>query len=145
MVGATDPGTTVSLKVLREGKAVTIKVVVGTLQADQPGGGTPDSEPPRSTRGILGIVVRKLTPEERTRAQIVSGGAFVQEVNEGAGRESGLLAGDILLTVGGDEIDGPERLAEVVGRLTPGRSVPMLVQRRGQPTFLALEAPAADE
>ena len=79
--------------------------------------------------------------EERERAQIVSGGAFVQEVNDGAGRESGLLQGDILLTLGGDEIDGPERLAEVVGRLTPGRSVPMLVQRRGQPTFLALEIP----
>ncbi|MGH8442606.1 MAG: PDZ domain-containing protein, partial [Nevskiaceae bacterium] len=144
MVGATDPGTPVTLKVLRDGKAVSIKVVVGTLQADQPGGGVPDAEPPRSTRGILGIVVRKLTAEERQRAQVVSGGAYVQEVNDGAGRESGLLPGDILLTLGGDEIDGPERLAEVVGRLTPGRSVPMLVQRRGQPTFLALGIPAAE-
>jgi serine protease Do len=145
MVGATDPGTPVNLKVLREGKTVTMKVVVGTLQADQPAGGTPDAEPPRSTRGILGIVVRRLTPEERERAQIVSGGAFVQEVNDGAGRESGLLPGDILLTLGGDEVDGAERLAEVVGRLTPGRSVPMLVQRRGQPTFLALEVPPGDD
>jgi serine protease Do len=145
MVGATDPGTTVELKVLREGKAVKMKVVVGTLQADEPSGGTPDAEPPRSTRGILGIVVRKLTAEERQRAQIVSGGAVVQEVNDGAGRDAGLLAGDILLTLGGDEIDGPERLAEVVGRLTPGRSVPMLVQRRGQPTFLALEIPEGDD
>jgi len=145
MVGATDPGTTVSLKVLREGKAVTIRVVVGTLQPEQAGGGTPEAKPPRSTRGILGIVVRRLTPEERQRAQIVSGGAYVQEVNEGAGRESGLLPGDILLTLGGGEVDGPERLAEVVGRLTPGRSAPMLVQRRGQPTFLALEVPEGDE
>jgi serine protease Do len=66
-------------------------------------------------------------------------------VNDGAGREAGLLAGDILLTLGGDEIDGPERLAEVIGRMTPGRSVPMLVQRRGQPTFLALEIPEGDD
>ena len=145
MVGATDPGTTVSLKVLREGKTVTIKVVVGTLEPEKVGGGTAEAPPPRSTRGVLGIVVRKLTPEERQRAQIVAGGAFVQEVNEGAGRESGLLPGDILLTLAGDEIDSPERLAEVAGRLTPGRSVPMLVQRRGQPTFLALEVPAVDE
>jgi serine protease Do len=145
MVGATDPGTTVELKVLRDGKAVKIRVVVGTLQPDQAAGGTAEAEPPRSTRGILGIVVRKLTPEERERAQIVSGGAYVQEVNDGAGRESGLLPGDILLTIGGDEVDGPERLAEVAGRLTPGRSVPMLVQRRGQPTFLALDVPPADE
>ena len=47
MVGATDPGTTVTLKVLREGKTVSIKVEVGTLESgegsDAPGG----SEPPR--------------------------------------------------------------------------------------------------
>jgi serine protease Do len=144
LVGATDPGTPVTLKVLREGKVVSIKVVVGTLQPDQAGGGTPDAEPPRSTRGVLGIVVRRMTPEERERAQIVSGGAYVQEVNEGAGRDAGLLPGDIVLTLGGDEVDSAERLAEVVGRLTPGRSAPMLVQRRGQPTFLALEIPEGD-
>jgi serine protease Do len=71
----------------------------------------------------------------------VSGGALVVEVGRGPGQDAGLLPGDILLTVGGNEIDGADRLAEVVGRLTPGRSVPMLVQRRGQPTFLALDVP----
>jgi serine protease Do len=96
-------------------------------------------------RGVHGIVVRALTAEERQRAQIVSGGALVQEVHEGPGREAGLLPGDILLTLGGSEIDGPERLAEVARRLTPGRSVPLLVQRRGAPTFLALEVPPRDE
>jgi serine protease Do len=144
MVGSTDPGTTVSLKVLREGKTVTIKVVVGTLENEQ--GGAPESEPPaRSDRGVQGIVVRALSKEERERAQIVSGGVLVTEIHEGAGRDAGLLAGDILLTIAGSEIDSAERLAEVVARLTPGRSVPMLVQRRGQPTFLALEVPPADE
>jgi serine protease Do len=143
LVGATDPGTTVSLAVLREGKKVTIKVAVGTLESDKDG--APDAEPPRATRGVQGIVVRPLTAEERQRAQIVSGGALVTEVNEGAGHDAGLLPGDILLTIAGDEIDSPERLAEVIGRLTPGRSVPVLVQRRGQPTFLALEVPPADE
>ena len=142
MVGATDPGTTASLKVLRDHKPVTIKVVVGTL--DPEGGGVPDAAPTPSDRGVHGIVVRPLSAAERERAQIVSGGALVLEVNEGPGREAGLLPGDVLLTIAGNEVDGPERLAEVVGRLTPGRSVPMLVQRRGQPTFLALEAPSAE-
>jgi serine protease Do len=143
MVGATDPGTTVSLKVLRDHKTITIKVVVGTLESEP--SGAPDPEPPRELRGVHGIVVRALTAEERQRAQIVSGGALVQEVHEGPGREAGLLPGDILLTLGGSEIDGPERLAEVARRLTPGRSVPLLVQRRGAPTFLALEVPPRDE
>lgn len=143
MVGATDPGTTVTLKVLRDHKVVTIKVAVGTLEAEE--GGPPAAESAPSTRGVHGVVVRALSAEERERAQIVSGGAMVVEVNEGPGRDAGLLPGDILLTIAGNEVDGPERLAEVVGRLTPGRSVPMLVQRRGQPTFLALEVPPANE
>jgi serine protease Do len=144
MVGNTDPGTTASLKVLREGKTVDIKVEIGTLEAE-PAAAPQTEEPPPSARGTHGIVVRALTKEERQRAQIVSGGALVVEVNPGPGREAGLLPGDILLTIGGSEIDGPERLSEVAGRLTPGRSVPMLVQRRGQPTFLALDVPSGDE
>jgi serine protease Do len=143
MVGNTDPGTTVPLKVLREGKKVEIKVVVGTLENEQ--GGPPASEAPsRTDRGVEGIVVRALSAEERKRAEIVSGGVLVTEIHDGAGRDAGLLPGDILLTIAGSEVDSPERLTEVVGRLTPGRSVPMLVQRRGQPTFLALEIPPDD-
>jgi serine protease Do len=140
LVGATDPGTTASLQVLRDGKTVTIKVEVGTLESET--AVAPEVvPPPPADRGTLGIVVRALNAEERQRAQIVSGGALVVEVGRGPGQDAGLLPGDILLTVGGNEIDGADRLAEVVGRLTPGRSVPMLVQRRGQPTFLALDVP----
>ncbi|HUR40197.1 MAG TPA: DegQ family serine endoprotease [Verrucomicrobiae bacterium] len=142
MVGNTDPGTTVSLKILREGKAVTVKVVVGTLEPE-PASEPQAERPPQAVSGTHGIVVRSLTPEERTRAQIVSGGAMVLEVQDGPGRDAGLLPGDILLTISGNEIDSPQRLAEVIGRLTPGRSFPLLVQRRGQPTFLALDVPPA--
>jgi serine protease Do len=145
LVGNTDPGTTVTLKVRREGKVVTFKVAVGTLESEPASGPGPEHEAPSSTRGAHGIVVRGLTPQERQRAQIAAGGALVTEVDEGPGRESGLLPGDILLTIAGNEIDGPARLAEVISRLTPGRSVPMLVQRRGQPTFLALDVPAGDD
>ena len=143
MVGATDPGTTATLVVLREGKTVSIKVEVGTLESGD-GGEAPGSETtPNAPEGesVLGIRVEALTPAQRKQAQIVSGGALVTGVGEGPGQEAGLLPGDILLTIAGNEVDSPARMAEVVGRLTPGRSVPMLVQRRGQPTFLALEIP----
>jgi serine protease Do len=135
LVGVTDPGTTVSLKVLRDGRLVTIKVQIGTLEGDEAASLGPE---PHET---LGIVVQPLTPEQRRRAQIVSGGALVVLVGEGPAQDAGLVAGDILLTIAGNEIDGPDRLTEVITRLTPGSSVPMLVQRRGQPTFLALQVP----
>ncbi len=136
MVGNTDPGTPATLKVLRDGKTVTIKVDVGTLEND-PAVETRE----RAASDMLGIVVQPLTQEQRQRAQIVSGGALVIEVKIGPARDAGLLPGDILLTIASNEVDGPERLEEVLGRLTPGQTVPMLVQRRGQPTFLALTIP----
>ena len=142
MVGATDPGSPAMLEVLRDGKKIDIKVAVGSLDTNdeaEPDAAAP--EPAPAAPGTLGIIVQPLTVEQRERAQIVSGGALVIEVGEGAGHEAGLLPGDILLTIAGNEIDGPDRLAEVVERLTPGDSVPVLVQRRGQPTFLALEIP----
>ena len=135
MVGNTDPGTTATLEVLREGKKVMIKVEVGALEGDDLAVAAPAST------ATLGIRVEALTPAQRRAAKIVSGGALVLEVGEGAGREAGLIQGDIVLTIAGNEIDGPERMAEVVGRATPGQTVPMLVQRRGAPTFLALEVP----
>jgi serine protease Do len=150
LVGNTDPGASAALKVLRDGKAVIIKVEVGTLEGGDRGArggdrGKPAPAVPDKARGTLGIIVQKLTPEERKKAQIVSGGAMVTEVSDGPGRDAGLLVGDILLTIAGNEIDSPDRLAEVIKRLEPGRSVPMLVQRRGQPTFLALEVPKGDD
>ena len=47
----------------------------------------------------------------------------------------------MLLQISGQEIDSPERLAEVASRLTPGATVQVLVQRRGSPLFLMLDVP----
>ena len=143
MVGNSDPGDHAQLKVMREGKTLDIAVEVGTLEAST--GEAPveeaDKGPPAQAPTTVGVVVRALSSDERARAQVVSGGVMVSEVREGAGREAGLRPGDILLSIAGNEIDSPDRFTEVIGRLQPGQSAPLLVQRRGTPVFLALEIP----
>ena len=64
------------------------------------------------------------------------------QVGPGAAQDAGLRAGDIVLTIAGNEIDSPQRLEQVIGNLRGGQSVPVLVQRRGAPLFLAMEIPA---
>ena len=139
MVGNSDPGEKAQLKLMRDGKQIEVPIEVGTLDPGETESKTEHAAaaPP----GTLGVVVRALTADERTRAQIVSGGVWVSQVNAGAGREAGLRIGDIVLSLGGSEIDSPDRFAEVIGRLQPGQSVPLLVQRRGTPVFLAIEIP----
>ncbi|MEK6805554.1 MAG: DegQ family serine endoprotease [Pseudomonadota bacterium] len=132
LVGANDPGDTVTLKLIRDGKTLTVKAEIAVLEGS--------GKPPLKSR--LGIKVKSLTTEQRGREQVASGGVRVVEVNPGPGREAGLRVGDIILTFGGKEVDTAQKLEEIASQLNPGKAVPMLVQREGTPLFLALEMPA---
>jgi len=147
LVGITDPGEVAQLKLLREGKKLTLKVEIGVLQPDseqafteQPPSANP---PPPAQAPPLGLVIRSLSEAERRDAQLIGSGVMVAEVQEGPAARAGVRPGDILLQIAGQETGSPNRFEEVVGRLTPGQTVPLLVQRRGAPLFLAMDVPAA--
>lgn len=144
LVGNSVPGETVTLELLREGKIVTIKVEVGTLESQDEV--TPDASPksqaPLPPKDMpLAIEVKALDDDERRAAKVVSGGVRIISIGPGPGREAGMVVGDVILSISGQEIASIERYNEVVGRLTPGQSVPVLVQRQGAPLFLALAVP----
>ncbi len=159
LVGDSTPGETVALELLRDGRSITVKVEVGTLDTqDQPDADTSSPAPrkpknpgqnqaPGTTPGAnlggppLGLTVQDLSSDERSKAKVVTGGVRLSAVGAGPGREAGLEAGDVILSIAGQEVDSAARYGEVVGRLTPGQTVPMLVQRQGSPLFLALQVP----
>jgi serine protease Do len=157
LVGDSTPGETATLELMRNGRVVTVKVEVGTLDnqdraLDQAVPSTPSGPEaaPRHERnesradGPLGLTVQDLSEEERRRAKVIAGGVRVLAVGPGPAREAGVLRDDIILSIAGQEVDSAARCAEVAGRLTPGSSVPMLVQRQGSPLFLAVQIPSAD-
>lgn len=153
LVGDSLPGDTVTLDLLRDGKKITVKVEVGTLesqdQADDaaakpPTPSKPLPEAPKKPTRPLGLNVQTLTDDDRRAAKVVSGGVRVVDVAAGPAREAGLLPGDVILSIAGQEIDSADRYAQVIERLTPGRTVPLLVQRGGGPLFLALTVPAKE-
>ncbi|HVT35873.1 MAG TPA: PDZ domain-containing protein, partial [Nevskiaceae bacterium] len=78
----------------------------------------------------------------RRKLKTPSGGVLVEEVRNGPAAVAGLRPGDVILQIAGQEVDSPDRFSEVAGRLTPGQTVPMLVQRAGAPVFLSLDVPA---
>lgn len=145
LVGNTDPGDVVPMQLLRDGERMAVNVTIGVLAAEgnQNSAIAPTAPPagPPARTGSLGLVIEPLTPEDRQRAQVVSGGVLVAEVQAGPGRDAGLRAGDVILSIGGSAVDTPTRFAEVVKRLTPGQQAPILVQRRGAPLFLAIKVP----
>ena len=154
LVGDSTPGDTVSLELLRDGRSITVKVEVGTLDTqDQPDADSSSPAPhkpkapgqapgPGSDQGPpLGLTVQDLSTDERSKAKVVTGGVRIGAVGAGPGREAGLQGGDVILSIAGQEVDSVARYGEVVGRLTPGQTVPMLVQRQGSPLFLAIQVP----
>jgi serine protease Do len=151
LVGSVDPGEVVSLVVMREGRKIDFKVEIDVLKDDEsepvpqvaprpapepelPAVPAPGGEP-------LGLVVSSLSDDDRRQLRVLSGGVQVEAVRRGPAASAGLRVGDVILTIAGQEIDSPERLAEVAGRLTPGSTVPILVSRDGAPTFYPLEIP----
>ncbi|ROH85960.1 DegQ family serine endoprotease [Stagnimonas aquatica] len=139
LVGVVDPGADVPLKVLREGKQITVKVEIGELPEEVATGG----EAPVRSRLPLGLGVERLSAADRAQARVAEGGVRVLAVEPGPALEAGVREGDVLLTLSGQAIDSAERLKEVVARLAPGSSVPLLIQRDGAPLFLALAVPEA--
>jgi len=127
---------------------VTVKVEVGELAeqdiADGSGNAAPNepnASPAEPSGRQLGVVVQSLSDIERRQEKVVSGGVRVVEVGSGPGRDAGLIAGDVILSIANTEIDSADRYTQVTERLTPGQTVPMLVQRQGSPLFLALTVP----
>jgi serine protease Do len=135
MVGATPAGRTVPIEIIRRGKKSTLRITVAELPADEQiaaagGEGAPVPGNP------LQVVVRDLTEEERRQLEL-SQGVLVESVLPGPAASAGVRDGDLILLINNTRVESVAQFNEVVNGLPTGKSVPMLVQRRGNPIFLA--------
>jgi serine protease Do len=66
-------------------------------------------------------------------------GVQIAELDEGPGREAGLLAGDVIVSLNRQEIDSANKFASVASHLPDSGFVPIRIVREGQGTTMALE------
>jgi len=138
LVGITPVGEKVRVEILRNGKVKNLTVTLGELSEDEvqlAGGGEPKSA--KASR--LKITVSDLTPEQRKRLSISENGVLVSQVQAGPARRAGVRRGDVILMINNVEVTDARQFRELVDDLPSGKSVPLLVQRRGGPVFLALK------
>jgi serine protease Do len=147
LVGTTSIGQRVPVKVLRLGKTEMLQIAVEELPKDDdlaPLIGQRDETPKGSTDNRLKLSVSDLTRQQREDLEVDDRGVIVTGVEDGPAYKAGLREGDVILMVDNQKVENARQFQELVAKLVPGKSVPVLIQRRGGPVFLALKPPTAD-
>jgi len=144
IVGATSVGQSIPVEVLRDGKSLRLTVLIGKLPES-------DKEPANETRkpaaepGLfeqrLKVHVRELNADELSSFKMKGPAVVVEKLKSGPASQAGVQAGDIIVQFNFREIKTPNDLQSAVKAAAPGSKVPMLIQRDGNTTFLALELP----
>lgn len=87
-------------------------------------------------RGLLGVSIQDVSPELSDRLNIkfpVEQGVYIGGVNEGSGgKEAGLKAGDIIISIDGRSVTNVAMLQEMVARKRPGDKVEVEYIRDGK-------------
>jgi serine protease Do len=109
------PGTTVQLKVLREGAQKQVSLTLGTFPEEV----AEDAEEEEEGGVQLGMTLRELTPDLAARLELPRSarGVVVMDVEAGsAAEDAGLQRGDIIVSVNGQTVEGPEDFKQEVDK-----------------------------
>lgn len=139
MVGVVSAGKSVPLKILRDGRELSLDVTIAELDAGM-ARGAPEHRRQEKTAS-LGLVVSNLTAEQM-QARGIDHGVQINEVEPGSPAASaGLRAGDVILSLDRNTVSNAREFASIASRLPTGKVVPILVQRADSALFLGLKIP----
>jgi serine protease Do len=136
MVGVTPINNEATLKIIRQGETKTVTFKVGLLPDQDKKSVKTKVEAKSSNK--LGIKVSELSAEEREAVQVTKGGVLVREVEKGIAREAGIQRGDVILRIQNEVINNMDDFDKILKKLPVGKSIAVLIQRNGNPAFLAL-------
>ena len=88
-------------------------------------------------RGWLGVRIQDVTPDVAEAMGLTDAkGALITDVPDGPAKESGLLAGDVILKFDGTAVDDVRDLTRNVADAPVGKAVPVDIMRDGKPETL---------
>jgi serine protease Do len=87
----------------------------------------------------IGIAVSALNDEQKAVLELPKGGVIVDEVGKGAAKDAGLQRGDVILRIQNTVISSLADFEQALKSLPVGKSVAVLVQRRGGTSYIALK------
>jgi serine protease Do len=142
LVGQKQPGSKIMLKVLRDGKSMTVPVTLEELGSRSSEG----KDGPGDGEGKMhwGIGLGNLTPELRDQLQVSSNihGAVIEQVQPGSSADNaGLQRGDIILEVNRHKVQSASDVQQALSNVPKGQDALLLVYSNGGNSFRVLHAP----
>jgi serine protease Do len=137
-VGRVKPGVKAKVSVMRNGRIQTIRVKIGKLPSPEQlvqNNGTVPATPDVNT---LQVEISELDQQRKDKWHVNSG-VVVKRVMPGAGADAGLMVGDVITMLNGEQINSVDDFNRVSASLPVERSIPMRIVRRGSPTFIPLK------
>ncbi len=146
MVTATKPGTTVPVRVVRDGQERTISVTVeeldletesAALRSDNRGGGNT----PEETSSGFGLTLGNITPQvaQQLRLDRNVQGAVITAVEPGSpAARAGMAPGDVIVRVGRETVQSAAEASRALGAVESGGTAFLRILRNGQETFVAV-------
>jgi len=138
-IAGTHAGTSVTLKVVREGEPMDVTVKLGEL--------TPEAQPlteGKNTESTLGLKVSNMTPELSQRYPLPEkeGGVVVTGVDpNGLAAEKGFNEGDVILKINRQKVHSTEDFNKAVKEAKPGEGILFYLHRQEGNLFVALTIP----
>ncbi|HEY7790385.1 MAG TPA: Do family serine endopeptidase [Vicinamibacterales bacterium] len=144
MVIATKPGTTVPVRIVRNGQEQTLNVTVDELNLEAEEGAQKEQEEPESkgeTSGGFGITLNNLTPEIGRRLKVPQNvtGALVTDVDPNGPSGAFLNQGDVILEINHQPVTSAAEASRLLRTVPSGGVALMLVWRGGQQVFLTVK------
>ena len=139
LVATLPPGTAASVEILREGNALSVPVVLGTLQEE--GARAEAKVKPSEVEASLGLRVEPITPDIASSLKLEdTDGVVISGVEaSGPAAEAGLRRGDVVREINRLPIRDLDDYEAATTNLKTDSAVLILVQRRGNNHYVAIK------
>jgi serine protease Do len=145
MVSASKPGTSVALKVMRNGKEQTLHATVEELDLEAERGqrqsrNNAPQAPEEQGQDSFGLTLSNVSPQTARRLQMPSGesGALVTEVDPDGPSAGALRQGDVILSVNGQKISSASDAGRELQKVAAGRIARVLIWRGDSEVFVTI-------
>ncbi|GAB4157083.1 MAG: DegQ family serine endoprotease [Planctomycetaceae bacterium] len=141
-IAATAPGTTVKLKIFRNGKEQTLSVVVGLLtESNNVQRSGKSSSPELEKAEELGMTVQNLTPELKQKMKLKEStrGAVITRVQPNSiAADASLQPGDVIVAIGGSPVTNLKDFQKLMKSQDLKKGVRFQVETQGVKRFVFL-------